>query len=290
MLTIQIDYREQDLLKNIQYLIENTVSFKELNVEVENLPLGDVIFIEKGENREDDKTHLMIERKTLGDLVSSIKDGRYDEQSYRLKGLNIHPHNILYLIEGDVNKRNFFKENKEEKRMIFSAIFSLNYYKGFSVVRTLSLEETALFICNSAVKLIKSVLSGKTAFYKGSKDHVHLHDNGLTRENSENEIEDDKPYVTVIKKVKKDNITRENIGEIFLSQIPSISSITAIAIMKKGKNIANLINCIQKDNDFLKDVSYTDNKGKTRKISKKSIQNVYSFLTSEIIPDPDENR
>lgn len=287
MLTIQIDYRETDLLKNIQYLIETTVPFKELNVEVENLPLGDVVFIEKGENREDDKTHLMIERKTLGDLVSSIKDGRYDEQSYRLKGLNIHPHNILYLIEGDINKRNFFKENKEEKRMIFSAIFSLNYYKGFSVVRTITLEETALFICNSAVKLIKSVLSGKTAFYKGSKDN----DNdraGLPRENSENE--DDKPYVTVIKKVKKDNITPENIGEIFLSQIPSISSITAIAIMKKGKNMANLINCIQKDNDFLKDVSYTDNKGKSRKISKKSIQNVYSFLTSEIIPDPDENK
>jgi hypothetical protein len=58
--------------------------------------------------------------------------------------------------------------------------------------------------------------------------------------------------------------------------------------MKKGKNMANLINCIQKDNDFLKDVSYTDNKGKSRKISKKSIQNVYSFLTSEIIPDADE--
>ena len=37
---------------------------------------------------------LVIERKSINDLLSSIKDGRYAEQSYRLNGLPNHNHNI----------------------------------------------------------------------------------------------------------------------------------------------------------------------------------------------------
>ena len=281
MLTIQVDYREADLLKNIQHFIETTDQFKNLIVEVKNLSLGDIAFVEKDSESESNMiTHLLIERKTLGDLVASIRDGRYDEQSYRLNELNVPNHNILYLIEGDINKRNFYKENKDEKRMIFSALFSMNYYKGFSVIRTVSLEETALFICNSADKMIKSAQQGKTAFYKT------LHANHKTHEISEEEEEEtlkqeknkEKEYVHAMKKTKKEHITKENIGEIFLSQIPSISSKTAIAIMEKGKTMANLIHSIQTDKDFLKNISYLDHKGKPRKISSKSIQNIYDFL------------
>jgi len=287
MITIQIDYRETDLLKNIQHLIDSVEQFKKLTIETKNLSLGDISLIEKREN-ETELTHLLIERKSISDLVSSIKDGRYNEQSYRLNELAIHNHNILYLIEGDVNKRNFFKENKEEKRMILSALFSLNYYKGFSVIRTLSMEETALFICNTADKMIKSIGLGLKPFYPIEKEKEKEKENKNTdsieeKEDSkekENESKD-KDYVNAMKKTKKEHITRENIGEIFLSQIPSISSVTACAIMKKGKNISNLIQSIEKDKDFLKDISYSDYKGKSRKISSKSIQNIYSFLCDE---------
>jgi ERCC4-type nuclease len=283
MITIQIDYREADLLKNIQHLIESVEQFKNLVVETKNLSLGDISLIEKREKEEETITHLLIERKTISDLVSSIKDGRYNEQSFRLNELEIHNHNILYLIEGDINKRNFFKENKEEKRMIFSSLFSLNYYKGFSVIRTLSIEETALFICNSADKMMKSIGLGMKPFYNLEKEKSSLSPlvNTSEKEDSNESNEKDKEYVNVMKKTKKEHITRENIGEIFLSQIPSISSVTACAIMKKGKNISNLIQSIEKDKDFLKDISYSDYKGKSRKISSKSIQNIYSFLCNK---------
>jgi ERCC4-type nuclease len=284
MLTIQVDYREADLYKNIQHFIETTEQFKNLKVEVKNLSLGDIAFVEKVSESESNMiTHLLIERKTLGDLVASIKDGRYEEQSYRLNHLDIPNHNILYLIEGDINKRNFYKENKDEKRMIFSALFSMNYYKGFSVIRTVSLEETALFICNSADKMIKSAQQGKTAYHSLSKNKdstICL--NPISEEEEEtSKKEKDKEYVNVMKKTKKEHITKENIGEIFLSQIPSISSKTAIAIMEKGKTMANLIHSIQTDKDFLKNISYLDHKGKPRKISNKSIQNIYDFLCDE---------
>ena len=284
MITIQIDYREADLLKNIQHLIESVEQFKNLVVETKNLSLGDISLIEKRENDKESVNHLLIERKTISDLVSSIKDGRYNEQSFRLNELAIHNHNILYLIEGDLNKRNFFKENKEEKRMILSALFSLNYYKGFSVIRTLSIEETALFICNTSDKMIKSIGLGIKPFFKVENQRVNSsekEETNETNESNEKEKEKDKDYVNVMKKTKKEHITRENIGEIFLSQIPSISSVTACAIMKKGKNISNLIQSIEKDKDFLKDISYLDYKGKSRKISSKSIQNIYSFLCDE---------
>ena len=50
---------------------------------------------------------------------------------------------------------NRFKDNKSEKLTMYSAIFSLNYYKGFSVIRSSNLDETAYIICNAIMKIKK---------------------------------------------------------------------------------------------------------------------------------------
>ena len=63
-----------------------------------------------------------------------------------------------------------------------------------------------------------------------------------------------------------------------LCQIPGISSVTAIAIMNKFKTIPNLIKEIDTDESCLKDISYTNAKGQTRKINKTSITNIVKFL------------
>jgi crossover junction endonuclease MUS81 len=251
---IKVDNREQDLLKQIQNLVLFIPAFKQLKVETAALPLGDIIIYDDNDEK------LIIERKCLNDLLASIKDGRYEEQSYRLNGLNHPNHNIYYLIEGDVNKSNRFKDNNIEKLTLYSAMFSLNYYKGFSVMRTLSMEETAIFICNTANKLSKS---DKKAYYE-NKIQVNTVANVITSENGEKNLaegveqnlteagqnlESDKDYISVVKKVKKENITPENIAEIMLCQIPGISSVTAIAIMDKFKTIPNLINEIQQNDN-----------------------------------------
>jgi hypothetical protein len=51
----------------------------------------------------------------------------------------------------------------------------------------------------------------------------------------------EKEYCSVIKKVKKENITPDNIGEIMLCQIPGISSTTAIAILKEFQTLPKLL-------------------------------------------------
>lgn len=304
---IKVDYREASLLQQMNNLILTVPSFKSIKIKTENLPIGDIII----NNETEDK--IIIERKSISDLLSSIKDGRYDEQSYRLNGLDNHNHNIFYLIEGDINKPNRFKPtNNIEKLTLYSAMFSLNYFKGFSVMRSFSMEETAFMVCNMAYKLEKDLT--KQPFYKDKNQVVNEKIdlvfsptiiNGSILETTMDEnistiIDYKSPncvvetlpkveeilnspfekmdYVNVIKKVKKENITPNNIGEIMLCQIPGISSITALAIMSQYKSISNLIKELELNNESMKDLSYKNEKGQTRKINKTCIANIVKFL------------
>jgi len=276
---VKVDTREHDLLHQLTQLTSNIPIFKDITIKLETLPIGDIIICDDKEEK------LIIERKSVSDLLASIKDGRYEEQSYRLNGANHHNHNIIYLIEGDVNRVNRFKtDNRVEKLTLYSAMFSLNYYKGFSVFRSFSLEETATIICNMSYKLAKEV-DGKKAFYKNTiKPQIENPEQLQTSEQVENpeqleQLEQsEKDYVSVIKKVKKENITIDNIGEIMLCQIPGISSVTALAIMEKYKTIANLIKELEANSDCLKDISSTNAKGQTRKINKTSLANISKYL------------
>ena len=275
---IRVDNREQDLLKHIRELIINIPLFKDLEVQVENLPLGDIII----SNNVEDK--LIIERKSISDLAASIKDGRYEEQSYRLNGLNHPNHNIIYLIEGDINRVNRFKDNKMEKLTLYSSIFSLNYYKGFSVIRSFSIDESAIFICNSANKLRKGESENKQPYYQNNQNNTNNLKPISSEENEQNNEEltcNDKDYVSVVKKIKKDNITPDNIGEIMLCQIPGISSVTSVAIMSKFKTLPNLITQIQENENCLKDISYTNSKNQVRKINKTCLVNLVKFLLNK---------
>lgn len=288
---IKVDTREPDLLQQINHLTSTIPIFKQLVIKSETLPIGDIIICNDKEEK------LIIERKSVTDLLASIKDGRYEEQSYRLNGMNHHNHNIIYLIEGDVNRVNRFKtDSKTEKLTLYSAMFSLNYYKGFSVFRSFSLEETATIICNMAYKLEKD--PSKKTFYQNLSVSPSIVNENVIQEQLDissnviidaltspnvvaNDIQEestDKDYISVVKKVKKDNITLDNIDEIMLCQIPGISSVAAIAIMEKYKNLSNLIKELEKDNECLKNISSTNTKGQVRKINKTSIANIVKFL------------
>ena len=284
---IKVDSREKDLQAKLSFYISSIPAFRNLKVITESLPIGDVII--SGNNNED---ILIIERKSIVDLLSSIKDGRYEEQSYRLNGTPLHNHNIMYVIEGDVNKMNMFRETKFEKLTLYSAIFSLNYYKGFSVIRTFTLDETALFICNCTSKLMKGETTDRRSFYPNKSSSPSNVINTITETTETIETTDQdsdvnpeqsndagsKEYISLVKKVKKENITPENIDEIMLCQIPGVSTATAISIIKKFNSISNLIKCLEENEKCLADVTNINNKGQSRKITKTSITNIIKFL------------
>jgi ERCC4-type nuclease len=274
---IKIDSREKDVQDKLSYYVSFIPAFRNLKVIIETLPIGDIIISNNNEDL------LIMERKTINDLLSSIKDGRYEEQSYRLNGLNNHNHNILYLIEGDVNKINMFKDTKIEKLTLYSAIFSLNYYKGFSVIRTMNLDETALFICNCTSKLMKGETTNRKAFYSNNlnpKNQCIVNGKNIEthQENSENPENSEKDYIGLVKKVKKENITPENIDEIMLCQIPGVSATTAISIIKKFNSLANLIKCLEENEKCLNDIVNINKQGQSRKITSTSIKNIIKFL------------
>ena len=209
-------------------------------IKSERLPLGDIILHDPaGQGRD----IVLFERKTLNDLAASIQDGRYKEQSFRLiesaATAGFHTHNIVYIIEGDIEqyeaKRN--KNNRITKTALQSAMVSLLYYKGFSVIRTMNLGETADFILHFADKVAKESADGATPAYTRANAHTqpeHHIENAATTQDTTAAAAAAESYSEVgATKEKRDYITRENIGEIMLSQVPGVSPKVAAAILAK---------------------------------------------------------
>lgn len=263
---IIVDEREITLYdKMTSFLTETTT----ISVKKQVLLLGDIAI-----NQDDDLPVCLIERKSLADLLASIKDGRYEEQSHRLiNASGYHPHNIIYIIEGLTSQL----RSSAEKKMVYSAITSLNMFKGFSVLRTSSVQETAELILAMTDKISrnfakKSPLANVLPI-ESSNTLVDLENTTAPPQNTTQPN-----YVNFVKKVKKDNITPENIGEIILSQIPGISSVTALAIMKTHGTFPRLIDALRENPNCLDNTMSDVAGGKQRKISKTCIANIKLFL------------
>jgi len=270
---VKIDAREQELINKCNDVIQTIHKFKGIQIETASLPIGDIIVSYNGIDR------VIIERKTLADLAASIKDGRYVEQSYRLNGLQHPNHNIVYLIEGDIDKPRFMSfKDRLDKQAIYSAMFSIFYFKGFSLMRTNSVEETAIVICNMAYKLAEGLNGGKVGYYSEKQGPTITSDTNEANTTETVNKTEEKNYCSVIKRVKKDNITANNIGEIMLCQIPGVSPASALTIMSKYNTLPNLIKAIQDDDKCLNNLSNVDTNGKSRKINKTTIAKIIEFL------------
>ncbi|QSZ28877.1 hypothetical protein DSL72_003382 [Monilinia vaccinii-corymbosi] len=126
---------------------------------VRALPLGDFLWVARV--REDEaqssdlgKSHLIMldhimERKRLDDLIGSIKDGRYEEQKFRLKRSGIT--NVKYLIE---SKRIDADVLERWSDGIATAIAKMIVYDGIQVKQTLELGDSLRYI-ERLTKLLK---------------------------------------------------------------------------------------------------------------------------------------
>lgn len=247
---IKIDYRETDLLSKMTELNKHP----DILIQSVNLPLGDIIICS-----DDGVEKVIIERKTLKDLAASIRDGRYKEQGFRLNACDVPNHNIFYLLEGNLQTYKPFHKGAVDKYALLSSMVSITYYKGFSLYRANTLEESAEWLLQVAYKIGKE---GGNPFYT---------------QNSVKADSDDS-YTTILKRTKKNNITPENIGEIMLSQIPNVSSGVAITIMEKYKTLQNLMEALSSDINALDCIKTVNKAGQSRKINKTSIENIYTYL------------
>ena len=251
------------------------------SIKKEQLAVGDIIL-------ENDKGEvvLIFERKTLYDLAASIRDGRYNEQSFRLDKENIHNHNIVYIIEGDI-ERYIEKKGRVSRKTLISCMFSLLYYKGFSVFRTNSICETADVIVFFADKYYKTGINDKSRvpYYNSQPSEAVL--SSPTTKGSD-DSDDNEKYCAALKthKEKNEYITPDNINIIMLTCVPGISSKVATQLMREYKSIQNLLYQLEKKPDILNTFMIkTEGVGagvgaKTtfRKINKTCVENIKKFL------------
>lgn len=293
-----VDEREHDLYDKLDILMGTQTRAGCVDLSKEVLPIGDVL-IQTNEG----KDVLIIERKTFADLLSSIKDGRYEEQSYRLlNSSGFPPHSVFYLLEG------MFSQLRSgiESKIIYSAMTSLQFFKGFSVHRAATVNESAEWILHMAEKIGREFAKGRIPYYltnaylgnlnkstngedascpqnvlypfsNRQSANANANESGGATELGGSTEPTSSNYCTVVKKVKKDNVTPENIGEIILCQIPGISSVTAMAIMKEFKTFPHLIEELQRNPQCIENKTIETN-GKIRKINKSSLENIRKYL------------
>lgn len=272
-----IDSREHALIDCCKQLITDNNYTEMVDFSQENLHLGDIIVKD-----DEGKLLLIIERKTIDDLFASIKDGRYKEQSLRFsqaaKGGEIHHHNIVYLLEGTTNTLKDIS-----KKQYYGAVTSLSVKKGFSVWRTASLTETANLLVNMIVKIHKEYSKNKTTYMWYLSTGGDDGGEAPALENTASQVlppqqQQQQDYCEVINKKKQSNITKDNIGEIMLSQIPCVSANIAMQIMKQYKSIQGLLKALEQNDSCLNKFMLECGDSKQRKISKTAVYNIKRFL------------
>lgn len=128
--TLLIDNREKKMKTNHTYFFDE-LKFTNIPVMLRNLPLADFAWtVDITTVNDVGYSYLLdyvVERKTVDDLVSSIKDGRYKDQKKRLKNSDIT--HVYYLIEGNLDKEKGFPG-------LTPAIAAIRLVNNFTMMRT----------------------------------------------------------------------------------------------------------------------------------------------------------
>lgn len=153
MAHIVLDVREHELIRIMQ---PQVVAVAQLAVAskspvVAQLPVGDV-WIGSPETTE---YAVVAERKSVADLESSLKDGRYREQRTRLLSFCAEKKaRPLYIIEGGL-------QHSYQKKTLWKVLNRLTMRYGVSILQTTSTKETAELIVAIAEQLTEDPLCFK---------------------------------------------------------------------------------------------------------------------------------
>lgn len=220
MLNLMVDYRERSFIKMLSNYTtvtnevdtQITINGVEFVFRVTNLQVGDFVI----EDCNDVK--LVIERKTYGDLSSSITDGRFRQQKERLDESIGDASKIVFVIEGDRRGKRTLPGTT-----ISSAIMNMVFKHGYKVLCTDNEEDTF----SSMLLLIKK---------------LHLKEFGKGVQ-----------PVAPVKLVSRGSKITDNLMAIQLSVIPGVSFQTAMCIAKSYPTMKELIMAYAECDEELRD-------------------------------------
>ena len=306
---IIIDNREHKLIE----LIKNTSSFI-IPYEIQNLQIGDIII--KPSNHPEHS--LIIERKCMPDMISSIKDGRYKEQKLRLQAETNNTNSIIcYLLEGLITDL----RKPTDKTLLYGSIISSIFRDTIPVIRTTSLQETLDILVRLHERMTKNIndffsLKNKNTTEKliidtGTNSIVEHTNSSIenTIENSSissnsssnssiintintnttildtsNNLNDNNLYLQSIKKCKKENMTPKMWNQLILTNIPGVSTLIAIKINEVYPTITSLLKAYttcETDNnriELLSTIILTHTEKQKRHIGKVISKRIHDYL------------
>lgn len=241
---IIVDLRETKLVKLFREN-ENTYKF---DVSYENLNIGDFQILYNDNNGY--RIIHIYERKTLCDLLASIKDSRYAEQKSRLLDLDKSV-KVSYIIE-DYKSFTSIKDAS-----LIGSICSLTLLNNFGMFYTKDVNDTYFLIMEIMNRVAKS--PSKFVSLEGDSEEKSI----------------------IVTKKKSSSITRSNIIVNFLSQIPGISSKIASTIMIYHPTMSDLIlklNTFETSKErieYLSKLKFSDN---SRSIGFKTSEKIIEYL------------
>ncbi len=233
---VRVDHREPETLKNM--FLGNT------NYEFANLAAGDFEFIVQ------DKIKLVIERKEVNDLSSSLIDGRFDSQKTKLSSIVSEYHDVIiaYIIEGDY-------DNHERQKAIETVLLTTPFRDGYYIIKTNNIKHTYTTITRL----------------------VELYEQDKLEPLNQDELQ--KRFLQS-RTANRSTTNNNNWWTICLAQIPSVGPTAATCIATTYPSVQSLLaayNALENDDDkknMLKDLKLKNNRKIGPKMSEKIWQTI----------------
>lgn len=242
MSSLIIDNREKQL-----------IDFFASDCDVQQLNIGDVHIYYNNE------LEYIIERKTVRDLASSIKDGRLKEQQARLS--NFDSSSIIYIIEGNLNTMFAnLKIGGIPTTTLQTCLLQLSLQYKFAVIQTDTFEHTA--------QVIQKILKKMDKFHtdRQSFNRTDAQKNTLILQNCGKKMTKDVCYISM------------------LCQIPGISLKIGKALSHHFPTMNDLCEAFQNVDDpesILKDIILSTNEksGKKRRIGPVLANRIFQYIS-----------
>jgi crossover junction endonuclease MUS81 len=159
-----LDVREVRAKTDRDYMQEE-LGKRGIKTTVRALALGDALWVARCKEpgwlarmgAEGDEVVLdwVVERKRLDDLLSSLKDGRFHEQKFRLRRSGVK--NVIYLVEEISMDATHFQKYEEA---VQSVMASMQVVNGYFLKRTQKMDDTIRYLV-SMTRLLKKVYENK---------------------------------------------------------------------------------------------------------------------------------
>jgi crossover junction endonuclease MUS81 len=275
-----VDYRE----KYIKEFFTKNREYDKI-VEIRNLEIGDIII------EINDYPTILIERKTMKDLASSITDGRLREQKYRIASSTIPKNKIFYLIEGELDEKLY---GRVDKKTLQGSLINTMLRDDYKVYRTKDPRESVYFL----VRLLSKIISDKHKLIKYNQESYtsEIQTTSIQpqiQESDQSEIQQPQiqqpqqpkmQYCETLSLSKKGNMTPQVFNQVIFLQIPGISTNIISEIQKEYPYARDLIlkyESLEHNEDradLLSNIKISLKTGKTRKLGFIISKRIYDFF------------